>query len=113
MPDNLNHLFVAGFTDSQDFKSTLSVVRQQPPQRDRKSHGAYLLKQLAALSSEAAELEKRRQELELPRNVGMTIALEISPTSDATTGSPHDMASSTDNGIASHHDGRQKTSASA
>lgn len=79
MPDNLNHLFVAGFTDSQDFKSTLSVVRQQPPQRDRKSHGAYLLKQLAALSSEAAELEKRRQELELPRNVGMTIALEISP----------------------------------
>jgi len=79
MPAKLNHLLVAGFTDSQDFKSTLSVFKDQPSQRDRQTHGKFLLKQLASLSANAAELEKRRQELELPQNVGMTIALEISP----------------------------------
>jgi hypothetical protein len=79
MPEPLNHLLVAGFTDSQDFKSTLSVVRQPPPQRQRGSHGNSLLAQLAALAAEVNEIEKRRAELQLPLGTGMTIALEISP----------------------------------
>jgi hypothetical protein len=75
----LDHLLVTGFSQSQDFKSTLSGGKQPPPQRSRSTHGNYLLKQLAALRADSQQLEKRRAELELPQHVGMTIALEISP----------------------------------
>ena len=75
----LDHLFVAGFTESQKFKSTLSVQKPAPPQRSRQTHGNQLLEQLAALRVDAEELDKRRAALDLPQHVGITIALEISP----------------------------------
>ena len=79
MPQPLDHLFVTGFTETRPFKSTLSVRKAPIPQREREPHGQRLLKQLAALSADAASIEQRRAELELPRNVGMTIALEVTP----------------------------------
>jgi hypothetical protein len=79
MPPDLDHLLVHGFTDPQDFKSTLSVRRQAPPQQDRKLHGEKLLGQIADLAEEEAELRERRSELGLPENVGTTISIEISP----------------------------------
>lgn len=79
MPQPLNHLLVDGFTVSHDFKSTLSVRKYQPPQRDRQPHGQMLLKQLAALHADFADLDKRRGEMKLPQHTGMAIAIEISP----------------------------------
>ena len=79
MTQPLDHLFVTGFTETRPFKSTLSVRKAPIPQREREPHGQRLLKQLAALSADAASIEQRRAELELPRNVGMTIALEVTP----------------------------------
>ena len=75
MPEPLDHLFVAGFTEARPFKSTLSVRKTPAPQRDRDPHGQRLLNQLAALSADAAVIEQRRAELELPGRVGMTLSL--------------------------------------
>lgn len=79
MPEPLDHLFVAGFTVRGGFKSTLRPRKEPPPQRERTPHGERLLKQLAALTANEGELDKRRAELNLPVGTGMTIALEISP----------------------------------
>lgn len=79
MPPPLDHLSVTGFTDAQNFKSTLSVRRQPPPQQDRQHHGTRLLSQIADLAQEAEALDARRAELGLPQHVGMTLAIEISP----------------------------------
>lgn len=75
----LDHLFVSGFTESTAFKSTLSVQKQPPPQRDRQAHGARLLAQLAQLKLSIAEVEARRAQLGLPQYTGVAIALEVSP----------------------------------
>ncbi len=75
----LDHLFVSGFTESTAFKSTLSVQKQPPPQRDRQAHGARLLAQLAALKISMAQIKARRAQLGLPQHTGVAIALEISP----------------------------------
>lgn len=75
----LDHLFVSGFTESTAFKSTLSVQKQPPPQRDRQVHGARLLAQLGQLKLSMAQIEARRAQLELPQHAGVAIALEISP----------------------------------
>ncbi|MFO1315494.1 MAG: S8 family peptidase [Burkholderiales bacterium] len=75
----LDHLFVSGFTESTAFKSTLSVKKQPPPQRDRQAHGARLLAQIGQLKISMAQIEARREELGLPQHTGVAIALEISP----------------------------------
>ncbi|MDI1259209.1 S8 family peptidase [Aquabacterium sp.] len=79
MTEPLDHLLVAGYKESQDFKSTLSVRKSPPPQRERQTHGQKLLTQLANLTAEAQSLAKRRAELQLPASSGMTIAIEVSP----------------------------------
>jgi hypothetical protein len=79
MPEPLDHLFIAGFTEARPFKSTLSVRKTPAPQRDREPHGQHLLNQLASLTADAAIIEQRRIELELPGRVGMTIAIEVTP----------------------------------
>ena len=79
MPEPLDHLFIAGFTEARPFKSTLSVRKTPAPQRDREPHGQRLLNQLASLTADAAIIEQRRIELELPVRVGMTIAIEVTP----------------------------------
>jgi hypothetical protein len=79
MPPELSHLLVQGFTESQDFKSTLSVRKQPAPQLDRQAHGGKLLGQIANLAEEEAKLRERRSELGLPEHVGTTISIEISP----------------------------------
>ncbi len=78
MPD-LDHLFAEGFTQSQDFKSPLSVVRQQTPDRDRAQHGAGLLAQLRGLAVEADQLRAIRVEEGVAPNQGFAISLEIYP----------------------------------
>ena len=83
MPEPLDHLFIAGFTEARPFKSTLSVRKTPAPQRDREPHGQRLLNQLASLTADAAIIEQRRIELELPGRVGMTIAIEVTPFSFA------------------------------
>ena len=79
MPDTLDHLLVVGFTQVRPFKSTLSVRKTPVPQREREPHGQRLLMQLAALSESAASIDQRRAEMELPRDAGMTIAIEVTP----------------------------------
>lgn len=79
MPEPLDHIFIVGFTDRQDFKSTLSVRKEPVPQRPRQEHGERLLAQLSALTQANIELQIRREALDLPPAVGITIALEISP----------------------------------
>ena len=72
MPD-LDHLFAKGFTQSQDFKSPLSVVRQQTPDRDRAQHGAGLLAQLRGLAVEADQLRAIRVEEGVAPNQGLSL----------------------------------------
>lgn len=79
MAPPLEHLFVAGYVDSEPFRSTLKVFNQGPPLRERRTHSQTLLRQLQLLSQASGRLDERRRELELPTQVGMTIALEISP----------------------------------
>jgi hypothetical protein len=45
MPD-LDHLFVVGAVEGQEFKSPLSVRPRALPDRDRNNHGNLLLTQL-------------------------------------------------------------------
>jgi len=78
MPD-LDHLFATGFTEPREFKSPLSVVRQQAPDKDRASHGAGLLTQLRNLAVEAEELRSIRVEEGAAPNQGFSISLEVYP----------------------------------
>jgi hypothetical protein len=74
---NLDHLLATGFTAAQDFKSPLSVVRQQTPDRDRGQHGAGLLRQLQGLAVDAGRLKDARAEAGVDPNQGFAITLEI------------------------------------
>jgi hypothetical protein len=77
MPEPLDHLLIAGFTEGHDFQSSWRVIPPAPPQRDRTPHGQRLLGQIAALRASAEQIALRRAELQLPEGDGMTIALEI------------------------------------
>lgn len=79
MAPPLDHLLVAGQVVSEPFRSTLKVFNEGPPLRNRQTHSQMLLGQLRRLSESSGRLDDRRQALELPTRVGMTIALEISP----------------------------------
>lgn len=79
MAPPLDHLLVAGHVASEPFKSTLKVFNEGPPLRNRQTHSQALLRQLQQISQSSDQLDERRQALELPTRVGMTIALEISP----------------------------------
>lgn len=79
MAPPLDHLLIAGQVASEPFRSTLKVFNEGPPLRNRQTHSQVLLGQLRRLSESSGRLDDRRQALELPTRVGMTIALEISP----------------------------------
>lgn len=80
MPDQLYpHLLVDGFVTASDFKSPLSVQRDQAPQRNREVHGSRLLRQVESLVRESAQLNQERAQLELPSQAGMTVAIEVRP----------------------------------
>ncbi|MFP5390017.1 MAG: S8 family peptidase [Gammaproteobacteria bacterium] len=76
---NLPHIVINGFVQSQDFQSPLSVRRQTAPQRDRTEHGRKLLAKVAALQVHEQDLNAQRAELELPQQSGLTIAVDIVP----------------------------------
>jgi hypothetical protein len=76
---NLPHIVINGFVESQDFRSPLSVQRQTAPQRDREVHGRRLLAKVAALEVHEQQLNVRRTELNLPPQSGLTIAVDIVP----------------------------------
>jgi hypothetical protein len=76
---NLPHIVINGFVQSQDFQSPLSVRRQPAPQRDRIQHGRTLLAKVAAMEVHERDLNVLRTELELPTQNGLTIALDIVP----------------------------------
>lgn len=78
MPD-LDHLFATGFTQSRNFKSPRSVVRQQTPDRDRTQHGARLLAQLRNLAVEADNLRAIRIDEGVAPGQGFAVSLEIYP----------------------------------
>lgn len=79
MAEPLDHLHIAGFSEARPFRSTLSVRKAPVPPRNRATHGARLLQQLVALSRNAEEITRQREEFQLPPHLGMTIALEVSP----------------------------------
>ena len=78
MPD-LDHLFVVGAVEGQEFQSPLSVRPRALPDRDRNSHGNLLLTQLGRMTAEAERLRQLRAASGTPEHQGMAIALEISP----------------------------------
>ncbi|MGJ7571086.1 S8 family peptidase [Variovorax sp. RB2P76] len=78
MPD-LDHLLATGFTDPQEFRSPLSVVKQQAPDRDRNQHGAGLLAQLQAVAADVEQLRAFRTEQGVSPDQGVAVSLEISP----------------------------------
>lgn len=78
MPD-LDHLFVVGAVEGQDFRSPLSVRAQPPPDRDRNNHGNRLLLQLQRMATEIERLRQLRAASGTPEHQGVAIALEISP----------------------------------
>lgn len=78
MPD-LDHLFVVGAVEGQEFKSPLSVRPRALPDRDRNNHGNLLLTQLGRMAEEAERLRQLRAASGTPEHQGMAIALEISP----------------------------------
>src|SRR5579871_6286528 len=78
MPD-LDHLFVVGAVEGQEFKSPLSVRPRALPDRDRNNHGNLLLAQLGRMAAEAERLRLIRVASGTPEHQGMAIALEISP----------------------------------
>jgi hypothetical protein len=78
MPD-LDHLFVAGYVEGQDFQSPLSVRAKSPPDRDRNKHGNRLLTQLQRMATEIERLRQLRAASGTPEHQGVAIALEISP----------------------------------
>lgn len=75
----MDHLLVSGYTASLPFKSTLSVQRDPPPERDRVPHGNLLLTQLAALRASAEALAKRRKGEGLDAETGMAMVIEVQP----------------------------------
>jgi hypothetical protein len=78
MPD-LDHLFIVGAVEGQEFKSPLSVRPRPLPDRDRNNHGNRLLTQLGRLATEAERLRQLRATSGTSEHQGMAIALEISP----------------------------------
>jgi hypothetical protein len=78
MPD-LDHLFVVGAVEGQDFKSLLSVRPRPLPDRDRNNHGNLLLAQLQRMAAEIDRLRQLRAAGGTPEHQGVAIALEISP----------------------------------
>jgi hypothetical protein len=78
MPD-LDHLFVVGAVEGQEFKSLLSVRPRPLPDRDRNNHGNRLLTQLQQMATEIERLRQLRVASGTPEHQGVAIALEISP----------------------------------
>jgi hypothetical protein len=78
MPD-LDHLFVVGAVDGQEFKSPLSVRARPLPDRDRNNHGNRLLTQLERMAAEIERLRQIRAASGTPEHQGVALALEISP----------------------------------
>ncbi|WP_186038856.1 S8 family peptidase [Burkholderia gladioli] len=81
MPEsNLPHLFAVGYSESHDFLAGGSRPRAERIPRDRQAHGNRLIRQLRQLSVRADEIDRRREELDLPRRpVGFSIAIDVRP----------------------------------
>lgn len=79
MADPRDHLRVTGVTDARRFRSTLSVRRQPPPDRNRTAHGNRLSRQLRALARIEERLAEQRARMQLPTDLGTTLTLELRP----------------------------------
>ncbi len=79
MPEIKPHIDIAGCTHSQPFKSTLSVRRARPPERDRIKHADALLSQLENLEIERDELQLVRDFAGLPTDAGLLVSIHVSP----------------------------------
>lgn len=75
----LDHLLALGFTRDQRFKSTRSVFRERAPDRDRQTHGEWLLAQLRAVAGGAARLVGANSQDGSQAEPGLSVAIEISP----------------------------------
>src|SRR5262249_1782789 len=87
MPD-LDHLFVVGSVQGQDFRSPLAARAQPPPDRDRNNHGNRLLTQLQTIATEIERLSRVRVAAGASEHQGVAIALEISPRGTLDPGKP-------------------------
>lgn len=79
MAEPLKHLDASAYVEARRFKSTLMVQRTPAPARERRSHGQRLLQQLQQLHSAEADFKRRREALNLPVAVGLTVAVELRP----------------------------------
>ncbi len=75
----LDHLLALGFTKDQRFKSTRSVFRDRAPDRDRHTHGEWLLAQLRSVADGAARLVRPNTQDGSQNEPGLSVAIEISP----------------------------------
>ena len=79
MAEPKDHLNVLGATDSRNFKSMLSVVRERFPSRDRIPHGQRLLADLQRVRIRADDIAARRAARGIEPRLGLTIAIRIAP----------------------------------
>lgn len=79
MAEPLKHLDASAYFEARRFKSTLIVQRATPPARERRTHGQRLLQQLQQLHRTEADFRRKREALNLPAAVGMTVAVELRP----------------------------------
>lgn len=79
MADPRDHLRVTGVTEARRFRSTLSVRRTAPPDRNRTTHGGRLSRQLRALARVEERLAEQRAQMQLPTNLGTSLTLELRP----------------------------------
>ena len=79
MAEPRSHLDVSAYVEERPFKSTLMVQRPSPPARQRRSHGQRLLRELQRLQRAEDKLRETREDMDLPQDVGFTIAIEFRP----------------------------------
>lgn len=79
MAEQLKHLDASAYVEARRFKSTLIVQRPPAPARERRTHGQRLLQQLQQLHRAEADFKRRREALNLPAAVGLTVAVELRP----------------------------------
>lgn len=75
----LDHLRADAFSQTQEFKSTLSARTRVAPQRDRVAHGTALLNQLDAIKTSQVLIEEVRKERALPEGAGLNLTIEVVP----------------------------------
>lgn len=76
---SLDHLRADAFSQTKEFKSTLTARTRVAPQRDRVAHGTALLNQLGDLRTSQVQIDEARKAKGLPEGVGLNLTIEVNP----------------------------------